>query len=410
MKIAVISSSAPFGKGESFVINEANAIAEDGHDVLLVPTQLRRGNPNRFRTHPLIKLLAQPSLSFRVLGGFCFYCLKSPGRLLRLLRLTCDKTSFWNSLKNFFVLPKAVWLSKQLEENNIEHIHAHWLTTSATLAMVSSHLTGIPWSCTAHRGDIVADNLLEAKSESAAFIRFISNSGVELARTRAGIANSKIHVLHLGIDLPGVVNKPENKASQSGDRPFTVLCPANLIPVKGHHYLIEAIDKMQFGQKIQLILAGDGRLREQLTAQVRKLGLERQVKFRGHVPHSELLSLYKSRQVDLVVLPSLDLGNGLHEGIPVSLMEAMAYGIPVISTNTGGIPELLKDTKRNLAFGVMVAGGNSGELATEMDKMVGSSSVRKKWSELGQNRIDDAFNQQKTTRVLLELIQDYRHT
>jgi hypothetical protein len=58
----------------------------------------------------------------------------------------------------------------------------------------------------------------------------------------------------------------------------------------------------------------------------------------------------------------------------------------------------------------MVAGGNSGELATEMDKMVGSSSVRKKWSELGQNRIDDAFNQQKTTRVLLELIQDYRHT
>ena len=402
MKIAVISSSAPFGKGESFVISEANAIATEGHEVLLIPTQLRRGNPNRFELHEKVRLLAQSSISFRVLASLCMYALKSPKHFFSLFRWVTDK-SVLNSIKNYLVLPKAIWLSEQLKQKNIEHIHAHWLTTSATLAMVSSYLTGIPWSCTAHRGDIVSHNLLEMKCENAAFIRFISNSGVALATSRADIAAEKTHVLHLGVTIPELDRTSDSYAEQPGARPFTVLCPANLIPVKGHVYLLNALAKMQFSTQIQLILAGDGELREKLTTQVIKLGMHNQVHFKGHVPHSELLSWYRHKQVDLVVLPSLDLGQGLHEGIPVSLMEAMAYGIPVISTRTGGIPELLQNEQGDV--GGLVAPADADGLAILMDKFVETPETRAMIAERGYQQVKAFFNQKKTVTALLMLIE-----
>lgn len=407
MKLAIISSSAPFGKGESFVINEANAIAAVGHEVLLIPTQLRQGNPNRFELHDQVRLYAQASVSLRIISGFFLFALKSPLSLFSLIKMVSDK-SLWNSLKNYLVLPKAIWLSGQIKKQHIEHIHAHWLTTSATLAMVTSHLTEIPWSCTAHRGDIVADNLLEKKCASAVFIRFISDSGVKLAKDLAEIPEDKIQVLHLGVGLPEFDKENERPEKQDVDRPFTIVCPANLIPVKGHNCLIEAVAKMQFSKQVQLLLAGDGQLRERLEAKVKTLGVQKHVHFKGHLPHSELLSWYRNRSVDLVVLPSLDLGNGLHEGIPVSLMEAMSFGIPVISTRTGGIPELLEDKPQHRQFGVMVDAGDSEVLAAEMDKMVESSTVRKKWAEQGIIRIQEAFNQQKTIKALLELIKKHR--
>lgn len=409
MKIAVISSSAPYGKGESFVIDEVNAIAALGHEVLLIPTQIRRGNPNRFELHDRVRLCAQASFSFRVLTGFCLYALRYPMRLFSMFRLVSDK-SLCNSLKNYLVLPKALWLSKHLGQENIEHIHVHWLTTSATLAMLISRLMGVQWSSTAHRGDIVADNLLEKKFGDASFIRFISTSGVALAKARANIAEKKIHVLHLGVSIPDVEDCVENPHLQFVEKPFTIVCPANLAPVKGHHCLLEALAKLKSARKVQLILAGDGDLRDKLSSQTKKTGVQEQVLFKGHVPHSELLSWYRKKLVDLVVLPSLDLGNGLHEGIPVSLMEAMSYGIPVISTRTGGIPELLEDEQRHLEFGVMVEGGNSDELACAIDKMVDAVAARKKWAEMGRTRVIESFNQQRTVRALMKLIEGARHS
>ena len=285
MKLAVISSSAPFGKGESFVISEANAMAAFGHEVLLIPTQLRKGNPNRFELHDQVRLYAQASASWRVLSGFFLFALRAPKCLLSLIRMVSDK-SLWNSLKNYLVLPKAIWLSEQMKRQEVEHIHAHWLTTSATLAMVTSHLTGIPWSCTAHRGDIVANNLLRKKFASAVFIRFISDSGVKLAKGLAEIPEDKIQVLHLGVSLPEFDKDTARSEKQEVDKPFTIVCPANLIPVKGHNCLIEAVAKMQFANKVQLLLAGDGQLRHELEATAKKLGVEEQIHFKGHVPHS----------------------------------------------------------------------------------------------------------------------------
>ena len=82
------------------------------------------------------------------------------------------------------------------------------------------------------------------------------------------------------------------------------------------------------------------------------------MRFVGQVSHTQILEMYVANQVRAVVVPSIDLGNNLHEGIPVSLMEAMAHGVPVVSTTTGGIPELLAD-----GAGILVPPENPQALA-----------------------------------------------
>lgn len=401
MKLLMISSSAPFGKGESFVVAETNAIAEKGNDVLLVPTQIRRGSPNRFSLNENVSLLAQASFSFVVIGAFIKYVLCHPKGFFKLLKLVGDR-QLKNCMKNYLVLPKGIWLANKLLKQPVDHIHAHWLTTSATLALLVGRLTGIPWSVTAHRGDIVANNLLNKKFEQAKFVRFISCSGLDLAKERAELNERKAHVLHIGVNIPQLLTSTEQQSDSS--ELVEIVCPANLIPVKGHDFLLQAVSQLRHKNKIKLNLAGDGELKSSLQQTVKELGIDEQVCFKGHVPHSKLLEWYQSGNVSLVILPSQDLGDGLHEGIPVSLMEAMSFQIPVISTRTGGIPELLQDDSGK-TFGGLVSPSDIAELADLIDELVQSQDKRKQLGLLGYQRVISVFNQQNSVAQLIDLIQ-----
>ena len=118
-------------------------------------------------------------------------------------------------------------------------------------------------------------NLLAIKLNKARFVRFISGSGLELARSLANVEGpaSRLRVIHMGVDLPPCA--PESPPAAD---PFVILCPANLLPVKGHRYLIEAVALLKKrGVEVFLCLAGQGELREELRKQVDSLGLS------GHV-------------------------------------------------------------------------------------------------------------------------------
>ncbi|MCT7655671.1 glycosyltransferase [Oceanimonas sp. NS1] len=250
----------------------------------------------------------------------------------------------------------------------MNHIHAHWLTTSSTLAMVTSRLTGISWSATAHRGDIVANNLLSQKFKSA-LLGLYQEVVLNWRVNGQKFCDSKVRLLHLGVELSEAETILRSNADEL--RPVKILCPANLIPVKGHEFLLKSLSVVKHKTKVKLLIAGDGPLRDKLEKLVSDYCLAEMVTFCGHVPHSVIMGWYKSRHVDIVVLPSQDLGGGLHEGIPVSLMEAMAYKIPVVSTMTGGIPELLVKDNNDL-YGDLVSPTDHEGLATKLDSLVSS--------------------------------------
>ena len=100
------------------------------------------------------------------------------------------------------------------------------------------------------------------------------------------------------------------------------------------------------------------------------LGLQGFVELRAAIPNDELLGLYRDNRVDLLVLPSITTPEGEHEGLPTVLVEAMSFGIPVISTNTGGIPELLSD-----GAGLLVREKSSVALADAIESCDERSSI-----------------------------------
>jgi glycosyltransferase involved in cell wall biosynthesis len=112
--------------------------------------------------------------------------------------------------------------------------------------------------------------------------------------------------------------------------------------------------------------------------------------------------MYKERIVDILILPSINTGNGEFEGIPVSLMEAMAFGIPVISTDTGGIPELIGD-----GSGIMVKEKDPEAIAVSIEKLMNDKPYYDFISERGRKKIERDFNVSIISKELLKLFLQY---
>ncbi len=399
-RLIYITVSMPFGHGEQFLVPEALQLVEEGFDVLVVPRSPSGGVYNQDAADLVPRSLRRRLLGFGVLERAAFKLLRHPLKTMRALALVTRSHDLRVAARNALVLPKSLWLAELAVKWRADHIHAHWGRTTATMAMVASEITGIPWSLTLHRNDIAEPNLLSLKMNRASFTRFISQSGVEMARA-VGVSpdEARTHVIHMGVEIPAGASLSRAEKRMAGEGPV-VLCPAHLYPVKGHQYLISAMSILK-DRDISCALwnAGEGYLLEDLRRQVDDLGLQARVRFLGPVPHDRILDWYRAGDVDVVVLASVDLGSHEHEGIPVALMEAMAQGIPVISTQTGGIPELIGD-----GAGLLVPPEDPEALALALEQLILDPGLRSQLGHAGNRRVVQQFNIQHTTAELTRLI------
>lgn len=383
MKILYITSSLPIGTQETFIVPEITALLAAGHDITVIPVHPRGGFLHDDARPLLSRSVLLPILSPRLLGSVPFL-LRHPKISLRALcsLLTLNPL---HAVKNKAAFFKALYLARTIDLRSFDHIHSHWAAASSSLAMALHHLSGVPWSFTAHRWDLVDNNLLARKIASASFVRLISQNSRDLLQMHiAAPPTDKIHIIPMGVSIPSAFVPPEKRDC---DTPFTLLCPANLLPVKGHRYLIEAMGLLKrTGRSTRLIIAGDGPLEKELRQQVLADSLNDRVEFAGRISHGKLLDLYADHTVDAVVLPSVDLGNGIREGIPVSLIEAMAHGVPVISTTTGGMPELLND-----GAGLMVPDKNAAALAEAIERLSRDEILCRTLVEKGRVRATERF-------------------
>lgn len=397
MKIIFITVSFPFGQGEEFFATEINEWLRRGHKVLIIPRSpigmIRLLNASRFK--PLLN--RQPLISLPILNAFTIAVISHPFRFLRIMYHVLCSSKSKSFLKDLSVLPKSIWLAMIALKWKADHIHAYWASTTATMALISSEWSGISWSFTAHRGDIVGANLFQLKAEKALFTRYISQTSVEIAdRLRYDPHTEKAVIIHMGINIPRMEDALPKNLSGSP----LILCPANLLPVKGHEYLIRAMAILkQKNTDCVLRLAGEGPLRGKLKRLVDDLSLGSIVDFWGHVPHENLLDWYRLGVISIVVLASVDLGKNEHEGIPVSLIEAMSYGIPVISTATGGISELLRG-----GSGILTPPKDPMALAAAIEKLINDNDLRSSLKLKGRGRIEEEFNAQKAVGRLASLM------
>jgi glycosyltransferase involved in cell wall biosynthesis len=424
----------PFGTGEAFLVPEVRELLRRGCELRVVPR-----SPSREIVHHDAAALGEMCVARRlwapdVLLAAAAEMLLHPVRALRALGLLFRSRSLVTLGKNLAVFPKGLWLARLARRWRADHIHAHWISTPATMAMIAGTLTGVPWSSTAHRSDIALDNLLGPKMARARFVRFISESGVRMAASLGAVPpEGKAAVIHVGVELPAAcgfampgchwhrasaepctgkmpvapmagpceaASGQKSLAATVNDSDWNLLCPANLYPVKGHRYLIAAMASLRDrGVRCILHLAGRGELWADLETMVRRFDLADRVRLLGQVPHDEILAAYAEGRYQMVVLPSVDLGNNLHEGIPVCLMEAMAHGIPVVATCTGGIPELLGD-----GAGIMVPDRDPAALADAMARIITDPALRERLAAEGRRRIEQSFSVETVVAELLARI------
>jgi len=332
MRIIYVTACLPFGSAEAFIVDEINELLRR-HEVLIVPRSPKRPGPHGLELIPNSR--HEGILSARVMVSATRMAMARPGRVAKSCGYLARSGSAGKLVRNAAVVPKALWLAQIASEWAADHIHCHWAGTTATMTLIASEICGVPWSLTAHRSDIVGNNLLTEKAANASMLRAISRDGKRMLVER-GVKSDCITVLPIGVSVP-------ERCDFTPPKKPIVLCPADLLAVKGHQYLIHAWRILRDrGIVAELWLAGQGELRSELQRLTDSLGLSAVIKFLGTVPHAELLEQYAKNVVSAVVLASIDLGGGCHEGIPVSLVEAMSYGIPVVATETGGIPELVR--------------------------------------------------------------------
>jgi colanic acid/amylovoran biosynthesis glycosyltransferase len=381
--VVYVTAQLPYGANEPFIVPEIEELGRQGCDVTVVPVRPKGEVVHGDARELLAGTVAVPLLSGAIVRSALAEVTRSPsvvGRALLSLRRSRNGRTL---LKNLAVFPKGVWLADLARRLGADHLHAHWAGTSGTLAMVAGEISGISWSFTTHRWDLAEDNLLGLKARRACFGRAISARGAEELRGIVADRNWSPWLLHVGVHLP-----PLTKTVQAEEPPFRVLTAASLLEVKGHRYLIDAVGRLrERGIPLRAELAGEGPLAPSLRQLVSEVGLEQHVVFLGNVPHEKLLGEMSAGRWHAAVLPSVVTARGAQEGIPVSLIEAMARGVPVIGTDSGAVPELLGD-----GAGLLVAPADSEALAQALESLAQDRDLRLELTERGRRRIEEAFS------------------
>ncbi|NJD57598.1 MAG: glycosyltransferase family 4 protein [Nitrospirae bacterium] len=385
MKIAYVTVQLPYGPQESFIIPEIREVQRQGNDVIVLP--LRPGEKIFHAEAEFLRKVSDDTRLFSVgvLREFVTELFLHPLKAARVVANIVRKSKNVRILlKNLIVVPRGFYFARLVKRCRIDHIHAHWASTPSTAAYIASFLSGIPWSFTAHRWDIAENNMLDEKVRTASFGRTIDAPGRReiIDATGADARDGNVITIHMGVGIPGQLPLP-SIAKDS----FSFLCPANFVAKKGHSYLIKAVRiAVDKGLDIHGDFAGDGPLEDGLKKLVESLQLDGRIRFLGRLGHDKLLEMYGGGAVDAVILPSIVTSDGEKEGIPVALMEAMAYGIPVISTDTGGIPELLNGA------GAVIPQKDSAALADAIERMAKDGSYRDTLRKLGRDRVLRDFN------------------
>ncbi len=391
MRIAVITSKYPFSRtAESFFAAEERALLQDVDGLVLAPLH-RSGDERFFRSRA--RAIRVPG-RLRVARDAAAECARSPLRTLGALRaVVLHSESVLSLLKNLAIFPRSLYLARAFRLASIDHVHAYWLSTPATAAFVIAHILGISWSATAHRWDIYARNMTKTKCRSAAFIRTISEEGASALRDTSGRHDS-IECVRLGVHLPNVAGVDAPRQSPA------FLCAASFVPVKGHDALLEACSQLlRAGCRFRLDLAGDGPLRAHLEQSILRLQLQDDVRLLGHVEHDALIDLMRTGTYRAVVLTSIQKGH-LKEGVPVSLIEAMAAGIPCIATGSGAVRELVFHP-----HGLLVQCNNVDELAKAMRRLLDDPLLAQSMGSAARRHVEAYYDASANVCRLTYLMQ-----
>jgi glycosyltransferase involved in cell wall biosynthesis len=398
-KIVYVTSLFPFGKSEIWAANELNSQLELGNEIIIIPRTGKGKIMNKDAVKFNTTLIDLPFFNWSIFIFLIRTILLKPFQFLKLLiEIIKQSNSIIDFIKGIIILPKSLFLAKILKHSAIDHIHSFSTTSTAVMAFILSSNLKVPWSYTLHSSSIVNSNYKKSllfHSRSASKCRTISDiTRNDLSNFIGPSLSKKVAMVHLGVDLKGF-----KKEKTIINNPVIIATPAELKEHKGHVYAIEAAKKLiDMGVfNFKWFFYGSGPLLNELQKKVKELNLINHCYFPGNIDHYQLLNKYQNNEVDIVVSSSISILN-VFEGIPVSLMEAMSFEIPVIATDCGGTKELVDGQS-----GILVNQNDSEVIAKAIFKLIDKPEYRKKISKNGRNKIKQDFDTLKNANELIKL-------
>jgi glycosyltransferase involved in cell wall biosynthesis len=304
----------------------------------------------------------------------------------------------WNLLRNFL---QAGYLADLLLCDPVGHLHGHFASAPATVAMLAHNLTRIPYTFTAHAKDIYFDRqpvLLRSKMKHAQAVVTISEyNRRHLVDLLEPAQRSKVHCIYNGADLSQYKRRPSGEKLNGVP---VILSVARLIEKKGLDDLIRAAQILrQRGRAFRVEIIGNGPLRQTLEVRAAEVGVRDDVKFLGPRPQEFVREAYKRAAV--FALPCVVSEGGDRDGIPTVLLEAMASEVPVVSTPVSGIPELVESGHD----GLLVPPRAPAELADALDRLLLDPNLRRNLGLAGRTKVSERFSINRNAAQLIGLFQ-----
>lgn len=342
MTIAFILGEYP-SVTESFIKNEIMELRKSGIPIIIVAIKKGAG-----ANHEKQVIYDQSMLAPAKLLAHVYHLFSSIAYFKTLARLLFSgKQSLTQKARALENFSKGSYFLYRLRKANCTHLHAHFLSQPASVAMAMSDISGLKFSCSAHAHDIYTTptSTLKEKLRMCLFTvtctrfnkTFLSNLLAD---------HTKLHHIYHGIDL---VKWPQKKFNVrlSPLTPLQILSVGRLVEKKGTIYLLKAIATIkQSGFPIKCNIIGDGPLFGTLNQFIMEHHLQNEVSLIGALSTELVAPFYE--KVDLFVLPCIEVSSGDKDGLPNVLLEALATGIPVITTSVSAIPELIEHEKTGL--------------------------------------------------------------
>ncbi len=293
-------------------------------------------------------------------------------------------------------LMEVFFLAARIKEAGATHVHAQHADYIADAAMAAAACLDLPFSFAAHARDLYTHpGRLRVKIRAARFVatctgfnetylkEFCGKSGGR------GMEPSKIVRVYHGVDLERFSFSP------SPASPERLIAVSRLKEKKGFPYLLEAVARLRGkGRDVRLEIYGDGDQREPLAALIEELGLSAAVALKGAIEHEAIPAALA--RAGVFVLPCMVMPDSDRDGIPNTIIEAMACGLTVVSTEISGIPEVVKDG----ASGLLVAERDAGALAAALERVIADPDLRARCGREGRRIVEENFSIEATGRTL----------
>lgn len=301
--------------------------------------------------------------------------------------------ALWGSESEKRRIHESLWLERACRATRIHHLHTHFAGLSARTAFWLRRLGGPNYSVTAHANDIFRDEpperLAQVLGEATCVVTVSDFSRDFLLREHPHLSK-KLHRVYNGIDISRFRRSPVVEG-----RPL-IVSVGRAIEKKGFSDLIEACGLLH-DMDFECVIVGGGPLEENLGAHIEQLGLKDHVRILGVRSEEEIRDLLSRAR--LFVLPCVTGADGAMDNLPTVIMEAMASGLPVVSTTLAGIPEMVVDG----TTGSLVPERQPAQLAEKIRGLLKDRELAAVQGAAGLERCKDLFAIERTSASLLEI-------